>query len=466
MGSNVITVEITAEDGQSTQTYTATVNCATSTAATTGELSTDSPPVNLRALSISSTDAFYSFNFPRNRGLTGYASQRYEHDGTSFVSSGSDSALDRGYGTLDFGGSRVSFSDTNVESGKQYKWVVQFKNSQGEVVIESSVTVRIPGSTNTELSSDATLSSLTLSGLVLKPTGAGTVACGGFSGSHLSYAASISDTVSQTTVSPTASHSGAGYVIKLGGVEDTDGVISLGMGNNVITVEVTAEDGVTTGTYTVTVRRATGLSTDATLSSLNLSRSGQSLDLGFASDTTSYSATVANGVNRIDVNRSLNHSGAACVVKDDGVATDDYITLNVGSNVITVEVTAEDGITKKTYTVTVTRLQPPLTVSGSTTTNYAENGTGSVATYAATGAPSGATVTWSLSGDDSDDFSISSAGVLTFASLPNYESPSDSNTNNVYSITVEASATDRTTGTLDVTVTVTDVNERVVLSGG
>ena len=47
---------------------------------------------------------------------------------------------------------------------------------------------------------------------------------------------------------------------------DTDGVISLSVGSNVITVEVTAEDDSTTRTYTVTVTRAAPPSTDATLS--------------------------------------------------------------------------------------------------------------------------------------------------------------------------------------------------------
>ena len=42
----------------------------------------------------------------------------------------------------------------------------------------------------------------------------------------------------------------------LDGVEDTDDEVSLSVGSNVITVEVTAEDGDTTQTYTVTVTRA------------------------------------------------------------------------------------------------------------------------------------------------------------------------------------------------------------------
>ena len=92
----------------------------------------------------------------------------------------------------------------------------------------------------------------------------------GFDSTHLSYAASVANSVSQTTVAPTVNHSGATYVINLNGVTDEDGVISLSVGSNIITIEVTAEDGETTRTYTVAVTRADALSTDATLSGLTL----------------------------------------------------------------------------------------------------------------------------------------------------------------------------------------------------
>ena len=96
----------------------------------------------------------------------------------------------------------------------------------------------------------------------------------------------LANSVSQTTVTPTVNDSGATYVIKLGGVTDADGVVSLSVGRNDITIEVTAEDDDTTQTYTVAVTRASP-SSDATLSALTLS----SIDFGtFASGTTSYSA--------------------------------------------------------------------------------------------------------------------------------------------------------------------------------
>ena len=62
--------------------------------------------------------------------------------------------------------------------------------------------------------------------------------------------------VTETTVTPTLNDDGATYVIKLDGTADEDRSIALAVGSNVIAVEVSAEDGQTTKTYTVTVTRA------------------------------------------------------------------------------------------------------------------------------------------------------------------------------------------------------------------
>ena len=96
-------------------------------------------------------------------------------------------------------------------------------------------------------STDATLSSLTLSG----------VDFGIFDPATTGYTASVANDVTQTTVTPTTNDDGATYEIKLGGVTDANGTVSLAVGSNVITIEVTAEDGKTTRTYTVTVNRDT-----------------------------------------------------------------------------------------------------------------------------------------------------------------------------------------------------------------
>ena len=134
---------------------------------------------------------------------------------------------------------------------------------------------------------------------------------------------------------------------------DADRVIPLAVGGNVITIEVTAEDGNTVKTYTVTVTRAEPPSTDATLSGLTLS----GINFGaFDSATTGYTASVANDVDETTVTPTTNDDGATYVVKlGSAVDNDSVIPLAVGKNVITVEVTAEDGQTSKTYTITVTR---------------------------------------------------------------------------------------------------------------
>ena len=70
-------------------------------------------------------------------------------------------------------------------------------------------------------------------------------------------------------------------------------------------------------------------------------------------------------------------------------------------------------------------------------------------------------LSWSLEGDDSGDFSISTSGELTFSAVPDFEMPADNGTNNVYNVTVKVTddETPAMSGTLDVTITVTNVNE-------
>ena len=97
-------------------------------------------------------------------------------------------------------------------------------------------------------------------------------------------------------------------------------------------------------------------STDATLSGLTLS----GVNFGaFNSATTRYTTGVANDVTQTKVTLTLSDDEATYAIKLGGVAdADGVIPLSVGSNAITIEVTAEDGETTKTYAVTVTRAAP------------------------------------------------------------------------------------------------------------
>ncbi|MEQ1519927.1 MAG: cadherin domain-containing protein, partial [Aestuariivirga sp.] len=140
------------------------------------------------------------------------------------------------------------------------------------------------------------------------------------------------------------------------------------------------------------------------------------------------------------------------------------------NNVYDVTVRASDGvnITTKAVAITVTNVNEAPTVTSAATASFAENGTGTVYTVAATDPDAGTTLTYSLTGTDAALFDINSAtGVVTFKSAPNYEAPSDAGANNVYNITVGASDGAITT-TKAVAVTVTNVNNEapVFTSGG
>ena len=89
-------------------------------------------------------------------------------------------------------------------------------------------------------------------------------------------------------------------------------------------------------------------------------------------------------------------------------------------------------LVSKNVTVTVTD-EPA--VSGSTAVPYAENGTGTVATYTTS-----ETVTWTLEGADSSAFNISTGAALSFASPPDHENATDADADadNIYEVTVVA----------------------------
>ena len=68
--------------------------------------------------------------------------------------------------------------------------------------------------------------------------------------------------------------------------------------------------------------------------------------------------------------------------------------------------------------------------------------------------PNGDTLTYSLSGDDASLLSISNQGVVTFNTAPDFENPSDGDTDNVYKITVTVSdGSLNATANFEVTVT-------------
>ena len=223
--------------------------------------------------------------------------------------------------------------------------VTDARGATGTDTVTVTVT-RTPGT-------DATLSGLSLS--------AGTLGLA-FDPLTTAYTASVSNDVASLTLTPVASDTNATLTVNGNAVTSGQAsvAISLGVGDNVITIEVTAEDGNTTRTYRVTVTRAPPTGTDATLSGLSLGAG--TLAPTFDPLTTTYTASVSNDVASLALTPAASDTNATLTVNGDAVTSGQAsvaIALEVGDNVITIEVTAEDGNATRTYRVTVTRAPPP-----------------------------------------------------------------------------------------------------------
>ena len=168
----------------------------------------------------------------------------------------------------------------------------------------------------------------------------------------------------------------------------------------------------------------------------------------------SWSAADANGSSILRYEYSY-RSGNWTPVSGGAAARRQLVTGLTNGTAYTFEVRAVNAVGAGTASqATATPNQPnraPTITSGPTQVSFAENGSGTVATYTASD-PDGDAISWSKTGADASAFRLSSSGVLTFQSTPNYEAKS------TYQVDVKASD-----GTLEavrsVTVTITNVNE-------
>jgi len=123
-----------------------------------------------------------------------------------------------------------------------------------------------------------------------------------------------------------------------------------------IPLVVTAQDGVTSLTYTVTVSRDP--STDALLSSITLSNG--TLVPSFASGSFIYNATVDNSIAAVTLAANFNHPLASSlkvntITVAEGAPSPPHSMAEGGSVVITVKTVAQDATTEGTYVVEVHR---------------------------------------------------------------------------------------------------------------
>jgi trimeric autotransporter adhesin len=182
------------------------------------------------------------------------------------------------------------------------------------------------------------------------------------------YTVSVPNNISSIAVIATASDPTA--VITVNGTVATSGTastpVALTAGSNTITTTVTAQDGVTTRNYVITITRAP--SSNAILSKLSTSPV-VTLTSVTGPGYKNYTGSVPNTTATIKILPVSEDATATIQVNGVAVASGSAskgIGLTVGSNTITTIVTAQDGVTKNSYIMTITRAAGPVNIPDET----------------------------------------------------------------------------------------------------
>ncbi len=193
---------------------------------------------------------------------------------------------------------------------------------------------------------DATLSSLSLSGLSLADFAPGTEA----------YTIAAPAGTASTVVTATPNASGAtvafnGTAGSLAGGTYTSSAIPLAAGaTTTIFVSVASQDGSSSKTYQVSVAVAAAASSDTTLKRL----AGTDLPFTFSASTYNYNVSVPNTAASTTITAIANQANATVLIAGpSGSAATQALT--VGLNSVTVRVTAPDGTIGQAYTLKITR---------------------------------------------------------------------------------------------------------------
>ena len=188
----------------------------------------------------------------------------------------------------------------------------------------------------------------------------------GFRAAKTSYDVTVPNNVSSINVYANKGHSGQ----TISGT----GTKTLNVGKNTFNVVVTAEDGTTKKTYTINVTRegvsaseSTTKSNNANLKNLGIRPNDFS---GFTANKTEYAVEVPNEVENIEIYAVKGTDGQT-------ISGTGNKTLTEGENAFNVTVTAEDGTTKKIYTINIRRKAKDETTNTEEpedTTDNTENG--------------------------------------------------------------------------------------------
>ena len=224
---------------------------------------------------------------------------------------------------------------------------------------------------------------------------------------------------------------------------------------NSYTATVTVSDGTNSTTQNITVNV-----TDVT-ENVAPTISGLSSSITVAENQTSVVSVSASDGNGDTLSYSLTGTDASSLsINSSGVITfnsaPDYETKTSYS--LTVNVSDASTTASQAITVNISNVnEAPVAQSQPQGYNFSENSTGVVFRANSQDPDSGDTLSFSLTGDDAGDFNIDSNGDITFASDPNYETPTDANTDNQYDFNIVVTDSGGLNATSSSSIVVTDI---------
>ena len=255
VGANVIKAEVTAEDTTTTKTYRVTVTREAAAGTCLAPTFTGRAEVWRGTITVGN-DAF-SRGYEDNRFGDLSDPDNFDYGGTNYTIAGIRESFDTGSVNrleldldaflpdsdqdklrLHLCGDTFDLTTATQAGTSTYRWTDAVLDWSGATTIEAAL--------SGTLSTDATLSALALSGVTLDPT---------FVSSTETYTATVGNSVTETTVTATPTHSGATVAFKYGDDTALTNPVTLAEGANVIKAVVTAEDTTTMKTYMVTVTR-------------------------------------------------------------------------------------------------------------------------------------------------------------------------------------------------------------------
>ena len=222
-----------------------------------------------------------------------------------------------------------------------------------------------------------------------------------------------------------------------------------------------APDYETKSAYTATVTATDGTNSttqDITVNVTDVAENSSPVFTSSSSFTVAENQTSAANITVTDADSdsiSFSLSGAdsdSFSISSSGVLifnnAPDYETKKSYSLIIT----ASDGSSSvsQTININITNVNEVPQISALSSTQTPNENQASVVTVSASDPDASTTLTYSVSGTDSSLFAITSSGVLTFSSSPDYETPGDADGDNNYQINVVVSD-----GSLSVTQAIT-----------